>query len=102
MFAAAGPLGVARVLTRDDAIRLRYDGKVSEGYQSSPYRSVRFGDWTATLGAQQITFMNTIGSVDGLPERLPGSRISHAAALEWVHSLAPGVGLHSELRRRAR
>jgi hypothetical protein len=89
---------VARVLTRDDAIRLRYDGKDSVGDLSSPYRSVRFGDWTARLGEHQITFMNTIGSADGLPERVPEQRTSHALVFEWVHSLANGVGLHPELR----
>jgi hypothetical protein len=98
MVAVGWSVGVARVLTRDDALRLRYDGKASEGYQASPYRSVRFGDWTAQLGDRQITFTNTIGSADGLPERLPQSRISHAAVVEWVHSLAPGIGLHPEVR----
>ena len=90
--------GFARVLTRDDAIRIRYDGKVAEGYQGSPYRNVRFGDWMAHLGSQQITFTNTLGSAQGLLELLPGSRVSHAAVIEWVHSLVPNVGLHPELR----
>ena len=98
MLATGWSGGLARVLTRDDAIRIRYDGKLSTGYLASPYRSVRFGDWNARLGDQQITFMNTIGSTAGLPEKLPGSRLSHAATLEWVHSLALGVALHPELR----
>ncbi|MDB4952632.1 MAG: hypothetical protein JWO36_201, partial [Myxococcales bacterium] len=98
LFAAGYSAGIALVLTRNDALRLRYDGKVSEGYLASPYRSVRFGDWTAQFGQHQITFMNTIGSDAGLPERLPESRISHAAVIEWVHSLASGIGLHPELR----
>ena len=98
MFAGGWSAGAALVVTRDDALRVRYDGKVADGYQASPYRNVRFGDWTAVLGQQQITFSNTIGSVDGMPERVPDRRISHAAVLEWVHSLAPGLGLHPELR----
>jgi hypothetical protein len=98
MAAVAWSAGVARVLTPDDAIRVRYDGKLAVGDQSSPYRTVRFGDWTAHLGEQQIEFMNTIGSTDGLPERLPETRTSHAVVVEWVHSLASGVGLHPELR----
>ncbi len=98
MLAPAWSAGAAFVLTPDDALRLRYDGKASEGYQSSPYRSVRFGDWTARLGTQQITFMNTIGSAAGLPEHVPESRVSHAAVLEWLHSLGPDLGLHPELR----
>ncbi|MCX5741994.1 MAG: DUF3570 domain-containing protein [Proteobacteria bacterium] len=98
MFGAAWSAGVALVLTRDDALRLRYDGKSSDGYQASPYRTVRFGDWTAVLGERQITFANTLGPVGGLAERLPGIRISHAAVAEWVHALVTGVGLHPELR----
>jgi len=98
LFASAWTAGVARVLTRDDAIRLRYDGKLSFGDQASPYRQVRFGDWTAHVTDRQITFTNTIGSADGLMEKVPQHRISHAAVIEWVHSLASGVGLHSELR----
>ncbi len=95
MFAAAWSLGVARVLTPEDAVRLRYDGKVDAGYIASPYRSVRFGDWMATLGGQQITFTN---ATETLPEREPERRLSSALVFEWVHSLAPGVGLHPQLR----
>jgi len=98
MAAGAWSAGVARVLTRDDAVRVRYDGKLSSGDLASPYRNVRFGNWTAVLGMQQITFSNTIGSADGLPERVPERRVSHAAVVEWVHSLALGVGLHTEVR----
>ncbi len=99
LFAVGWSGGIARVLTRDDALRLRYDGKASEGDQSSPYRNVRFGNWTTMTNADhQILFSNTIGSPDGLPERVPQSRISHALTLEWVHSLALGVGLHSSAR----
>jgi hypothetical protein len=95
MFATAWSAGVARVLTPDDAIRLRYDGKLSQGYIASPYRSVRFGDWMASFGAHQITFANVL---DTLPEREPESRTSSALVGEWVHSLASGIGLHPELR----
>jgi len=99
LFAVGWSAGLARVLTRNDALRLRYDGKASEGYQGSPYRNVRFGDWTTMTNADhQVIFSNTIGSADGLPERVPQSRISHALTLEWVHSLAAGIGLHPSLR----
>jgi hypothetical protein len=98
LLATGWSAGVARVLTRDDAVRVRYDGKLSNGDLSSPYRNVRFGDWSATLGRRQITFTNTIGSADGLLERLPEERVGHAAVVEWVHSIVPGVGLHPELR----
>jgi hypothetical protein len=98
MIAYGWSAGIARVLSPDDAIRVRYDGKDDVGYNSSPYRNVRFGDWTANLGGQKITFMNTIGSADGLIEKTPETRISHALVGEWVHSLSPGIGLHPELR----
>lgn len=90
--------GLARVLTRDDAVRLRYDGQLGDGYHASPYRNVRFGDWHTQLGDRQVIFTNTLGSADGLPEHEPTRRLSHALVLEWVHSLALGVGLHPQLR----
>ncbi len=98
LFALSYSAGIARVLTRDDAIRLRYDGKADFGDMASPYRQVRFGDWTTRMTDHQITFSNTIGSADGLLERVPQERIGHAAVLEWVHSLATGIGLHPEVR----
>ncbi len=99
MFATGWSAGIARVVTPSDAIRLRYDGKLADGDQASPYRTVRFGDWTTnTLSTGQIMFANTIGDAGGLPERLPQIRVAHAAVIEWVHSLATGVGLHPQVR----
>ena len=98
MLAVAWSVGLARVLTRDDAIRVRYDGKMDVGYNSSPYRNVRFGDWGTILSTTQVTFTNTIGSADGLIERTPETRQSNALVGEWVHSLSPGIGLHPSLR----
>ncbi len=98
MFSGAWSAGFALVSTRTDVFRLHYDGKASNGYLASPYRSVRFGDWTASSGAHQIMFIGTLGSADGLPERVPDSRVGHALVVEWLHSLAPGLGLHPELR----
>lgn len=98
MLAIGWSLGLARVLTPDDAIRVRYDGKADAGYNSSPYRNVRFGDWTATLGAHKITFANTIGDADGLLEKTPSLRASHALVGEWVHALGIGFAVHPELR----
>lgn len=91
--------GVAQVMARTDALRLRYDGAAALGYQASPYRNVRFGDWTPSLGTnQQITFLGTIGSADGLPETVPDLRIRHAGVLEWVHSFTDGLALYSQAR----
>jgi hypothetical protein len=99
MFAVGWSAGVARVLTPADALRLRYDGKLSSGYQASPYRSVRFGDWSTTVAATgQIMFENTIGSAGGLPELLPEQRLSNALTLEWVHALGLGIGVHPAVR----
>lgn len=99
MVASGWSAGVARVLTPDDALRLRYDGRSADGFQSSPYRYVRFGDWSTSIGAhQQLVFTNTIGSADGLPEHVPDARISHALVLEWVHALADHVALHPSVR----
>ncbi|MEO6773694.1 MAG: DUF3570 domain-containing protein [Kofleriaceae bacterium] len=99
MYAIGWSGGVARVLTPTDAVRVRYDGKLSDGDQASPYRSVRFGAWTTTtLSTGQITFGNTIGSADGLPEKLPETRLATAVTGEWVHALALGIGLHGAVR----
>jgi hypothetical protein len=94
-------VGAAQVLSQSDALRLRYDGAAVRGYQASPYRNVRFGNWTAVTGADpdpHITFVNTIGSADGLPETVPTERTRHAVVLEWVHSFARQWALYSQLR----
>jgi hypothetical protein len=96
MLSLGWSLGAAQVLTRLDALRLRYDGSFARGYQASPYRIVRFGDWTTTLGAnQEILFGGTVGSA---PEQVPGDRIRHALTGEWVHSFLETLALHAEVR----
>ena len=92
-------VGIAQVATPSNAFRLRYDGSDAEGYQASPYRNVRFGDWITTTGVNgQIMFSNTLGSADGLPETEPLRRVRHAGVLEWVHALSDDVALHLEGR----
>ena len=99
MYAFGWTVGAAQVLTPNDALRLRYDGIAAQGYQASPYRTVRFGDWTTSVGAnQKILFANTLGSTDGLAETVPDLRVRHALSLEWLHSFAEGLALHSEAR----
>ncbi|MGZ3426129.1 MAG: DUF3570 domain-containing protein [Polyangia bacterium] len=99
MYELGWSAGAAQVLTRSDALRLRYDGAAASGYQASPYRNVRFGDWTTSVGAnQRITFLGTLGSADGSPETVPDLRIRHAAVLEWVHSFTEGLGLYAQAR----
>ena len=95
----AWSVGIAQVVTPNNALRLRYDGSDAEGYQASPYRNVRFGDWVTTTGVNgQIMFANTLGSADGLPETEPTSRVRHAGVLEWVHALSDNVALHLDAR----
>jgi hypothetical protein len=98
-------VGIAQVLAPGDALRLRYDGAYMNGYQASPYRNVRFGNWTTTTmrsggrgGESTIVFMNTIGSADGLPELEPETRIRHALVLEWTHGFSDEVGLLASAR----
>ena len=99
MYEIGASVGLAQVLSPSDALRLRYDGSAAHGYQASPYRNVRFGDWTTSTGSnQQITFSNTIGSPNGLPETVPDTRLRHALVLEWVHSLVEGLGIYSLAR----
>ena len=99
MYEIGGSLGVAQVLSRSDALRLRYDVSLAEGYQASPYRNVRFGNWTTSVtDTGRINFGNTIGSADGLPETVPDSRLRHAGTLEWVHSFVEGLAVHLTAR----
>jgi hypothetical protein len=90
--------GIAQVLGPSDAVRLRYDGTYLDGYQASPYRNVRFGDWTTTRSREAITFTNTIGSPDGMPELEPETRVRHAVVAEWLHAIGDDVGLSSSVR----
>jgi uncharacterized protein DUF3570 len=92
-------LGVAQVLSTSDVIRLRYDGSYGSGYQASPYRTVRFGDWFVASGrGGLLTFSNTIGSAAGMPEKVPTVRVRHAGVLEWVHGFGAGVALLTQAR----
>ena len=47
-------------------------------------------------GGGTLVFSNTIGSPDGLPEKVPTMRVRHAAVLEWLHGFGDGVGLHAQ------
>lgn len=99
MSATGWSAGVARVLTPTDAVRAHYDGRAALGYNASPYRSVRFGDWTTTVNSKhQIIFANTIGDPGGLPEQVPDRKLSHAVAIEWLHSLRADLAIHPMLR----
>ena len=91
--------GLGQVLGVRDVLRIRYDGNTLDGYQASPYRSVRFGNWQVQrMFGGTMTFTNTIGSANGLPEQLPQTRIRHAGTLEWIHALGHDVALASSYR----
>jgi hypothetical protein len=99
MYELGWSVGFAQVLSDNNAIRVRYDGSDAEGYQASPYRNVRFGDWTTTTGpGHQIMFQNTIGAATGLPELEPTTRLRHAAVVDLLQGIEDGLGLHYELR----
>ena len=99
LFALGVTLGGALVASPTDRLILRYDGRFSAGFQSSFYRQVRFGDWTANFRQGEITFANTIdNNADGVLEHEPETRNTHAAVFEWLHSFVPGLVLHPEVR----
>jgi hypothetical protein len=89
-------IGVAQVLTRRTAIRVRYDGGFLRGYQASPYRAVRFGNWNAVPrpGGDSFLFVNANQTE---PEKLPFTRLRHAGVLELVQSILPDVAIAPSL-----
>lgn len=85
--------GVAQLLDKKSAVRLRYEGAYRTGYLASPYRSVRFGNWTTeTTNEGFTTFVHTIGPNAGLPEKLPESRLRHAVSVDVLHEILPRLG----------
>jgi hypothetical protein len=92
--------GVAEVVTPADALRFRYDGSYAGGYQASPYRTVRFGDWRTAFrpGGDGLLFLDTIGPAGGLPEKLPDTRLRHALVGEWLHAIGDRLGLLVQAR----
>lgn len=92
-------VGIARVVGASDALRLRYDGQIFSGYQASPYRSVRFGDWSVSESARgALVFSGTIDSPLGLAENMPSLRVRHAAVLEWIHGFSDTLGALATVR----
>ena len=100
MFEMGYSAGISQILSPGDVASLRYDGNYVDGYQASPYRAVRFGDWTTMLhpSSNGITFLNTIGPETGAPELVPGTRLRHAAVVQWVHSLGRGLAIAPQYR----
>lgn len=83
--------GVAQLLSARSALRLRYDGSYRAGYLASPYRSVRFGNWTTETTPEGATvFLHTIGAA--LPENVPETRLRHALAAELLTEIVPRLG----------
>lgn len=85
---AGWALGIAQLLTTRSALRVRYDGTYRTGYLASPYRTVRFGNWTTETTPEGATvFVHTIGPA--LPEKVPETRLRHALAAELLGEIAP-------------
>ena len=85
------PLTVARVLV---------DGSVTTGLQSSPYRTVRLGDWTARRsdGTDPDTPAWVFSGSSGIArERHPELRLRARVGVELVRELIPGVALATRL-----
>lgn len=97
MTEVGGSLGVVQVLGPGDALRLRYDVSFLDGYQASPYRAVRFGDYTTAPrpGGDGMLF---IGALATLPESLPDTRLRHAVVGDWLHSLGESFALALQAR----
>jgi hypothetical protein len=99
LFAMGYSVGASQLLGAGDVLTLRYDGSYLDGYQASPYRAVRFGDWTTMAHpAGGITFAGTIGPETGVAEQVPGTRLRHAAVLQWVHALGPRFAIAPQYR----
>ena len=99
LFAAGYTAGATFILSHFDVVRARYDGETSSGYESSPYRDVRFGDWTANFRQGEITFTTPTGAdADFRAEHEPSTRTRHAAVLEWFHTFVPGVAIHPAIK----
>jgi hypothetical protein len=100
LFASGYSVGLTQVLGVRDLMTLRYDGSYLDGYQASPYRAVRFGNWTTTVhpGTDGITFNNTIGPETGAPEQVPGTRLRHAGGVQWVHAVAAPFAVSTQYR----
>lgn len=94
LFAVGYTAGASYVMSPFDVLGLRYDGEASAGFESSPYRQVRFGDWSTSSRQGLITFSNTIGGSDGFLEHEPETRTRHSAVLNLLHSFVPEVAIH--------
>lgn len=91
-------LGATQLLGPRDILHLRYDGAYLSGYQASPYRVVRFGDWHTALrpGGIGLLFIGTSGPARR--EELPTTRLRHAVVAEWRHAITTAFALATGVR----
>lgn len=91
-----GSAALAQILDASTVARLSLEGSVTSGFQSSPYRNVRLGAWTASRGdagdpeSPAWIFAGVTGAVR---ERHPELRVRARLGLEAVRDLGGGVAL---------
>lgn len=91
---------VTRIFDAATLGRLSLEGAVIEGFQGSPYRTVRLGDWSARLGdrgdADSTRWVFT--GVSGVArERHPTLRVRGKLGLDAARDLGHGVALLGRL-----
>ena len=91
---------LTRVLDAATLGRLSLEAGVTEGFQSSPYRTVRLGAWNARPGdprdpdAPRFVFSGVTGVAR---ERHPGLRVLGRIGLDLVHDVGSGAALLGRL-----
>ena len=95
-----GSAAVARVLDADTVGRIVLEGSVTTGFQSSPYRTVRLGDWTAmqTDGTNPDLPVWIFTDVTGVArEQHPELRVRSRLGVDLAHDLGGGVAMVGRL-----
>lgn len=91
---------LTRVLDAATVGRLSLEGGVTEGFQASPYRTVRLGAWSVQPGdpsdpeSSRWIFTGVTGAAR---ERHPELRVRGRLALDVVHDVGHGVALLGRL-----
>lgn len=89
-------LSLSRVLDRRAILRASLEGGVIGGYQSSPYRTVRLGDWSASryTGTDPSALTYVFTGVTGIArEAHPELRVRSRATVELLGDLGENVAL---------
>lgn len=93
-------LSLSRIVDRRTVMRAALEGSWTEGFQASPYRVVRLGDWTAAPyegddpDAPAWVFSGVTGAAR---EHHPDRRLRARLALDAVRDLGAGVAAFGQL-----